>query len=251
MNSNSNAAVRFLRKRSCLILTTGLVGCVSFFGCNKSKPEGQSSATAAEDWVDHSETSPEERTYLEYGRGVVQAVSAQNYAAFYGQLSSHAKARISLNQFAPAEDAAVFARQEKLAEKNVTLPRFLELMQRCEGQFGRPATPLNLHVHTTDAAPLSGTKHAGTDGLDTMFAIGNMPDLAPAAIRKASLRAKIRVALTAPQLAETAKALRVSPEELANDKDFEPYLTLKLVLVAVDGGLQVGYFEFLPPSMLD
>src|SRR5690349_11886211 len=90
---------------------------VGVSGCSKSKPNSSETAAASkEDWVDHSDTSPEERTYLEYGRGVVQAVSAQNYEAFYGQLSSHAKARISLNQFAPAEDEAVFARQEKSAE---------------------------------------------------------------------------------------------------------------------------------------
>ena len=223
----------------------------AFTGCNKSKTTEKEPATSAEDWVDHSDRSPEERTYLEYSRGVVQAVSSQDYAAFYAHLSSHARARMSLNQFAPADDGAAFARQEKQPEKAVALPRFIELMQQCETRFGRPAKPLKLYVHTTDAAPLSGTKHEGTDGLDTMFAIGNMPELAPAAIRKASLRARIGVELSAAQLAETAKAYHLSLEELQKDKDFEPYLTLKLVLVAGEGGLQVGYFEFLPPSMLD
>ncbi|MEO6003716.1 MAG: hypothetical protein ABIZ04_27330 [Opitutus sp.] len=233
----------------------GTAACVAALiavsGCSKSKPHPDQTAASTEDWVDHSDTSPEQRSYLEYGRGLVEAVSTQNYAAFYNQLSSHAKATMSLNQFAPADDQAVFARQEKAAEKNVTQPRFLELMQRCEARFGRPSSPLNLHVHTTEAAALSGTKRSGTDGIDTLFAIGNMPELAPAAIRKASLRAKIRVTLSPAQLEETAKSLRVTAEELRNDKDFEPYLTLKLVLVAVEGGLRVGYFEFLPPSMLD
>jgi hypothetical protein len=228
-----------------------LVAGVVFTGCNKSKIVEKDSAASAQDWVDISDTSPEERTYLEYARGVVQAVSSQDYTAFYGHLSSHARARMSLNQFAPADDESVFARQEKQPEKAVALPRFIELMQQCETRFGRPITPLNLHVHTTDAAPLSGTKHDGTDGIDTMFAIGNMPGLASAAIRKASLRAKIQVELSATQLAETAKAHQVTVEELQKDDDFAPYLTLKLVLVAGESGLQVGYFEFLPPSMLD
>jgi hypothetical protein len=230
-----------------LVTVTG----VAFTGCSKSDPTGKDSAESAQDWVDVSEASPEERTYLDYGRGVVQAVSSQNYGAFYDQLSSHARARMSLNQFDPADDEAVFARQEKQPEKNVALPRFLELMQLCETRFGRPVTPLNLHVHTTDAAALSGTKRQGFDALDTMFAIGNMPDLAPTAIRKASLRARIRSELSAAQLAEAAKAHDVNVEELQKDQDFEPYLTLKLILVAGESGLQVGYFEFLPPSMMD
>ena len=177
-----------------------LVASVAFTGCNKSKTDEKHSDASAKDWVDFSDATAEERNYLEYGRGVVQAVSAQDYTAFYNQLSSHARARMSLNQFAPAEDEAVFARQEKQAVKDVTLPRFLELMQLCETQFGRPATPLNLHVHSTDA---------------------------------------------------TALAYEVTVEELQKDEDFEPYLALKLVLIAGNGGLQVGYFEFLPPSMMD
>jgi len=243
-----------MKKNTLLAATIGLTILVTggaFTGCNKSKTTETTAAPSAKDWVDHSDSSPEERTYLDYGRAVVQAVSSRDYAAFYGCLSSHARARMSLNQVAPADDEALFARQEKQPETAVTLPRFIELMRQCESRFGRPTKPLNLHVHTTEAAPLSGTKHAGTDGIDTMFAIGNMPNLAPAAIRKASLRAKIQVALTPAQLAETAKAYHVTADELQKDEDFVPYLTLKLVLVAGETGLQVGYFEFLPPSMLD
>lgn len=219
--------------------------------CNKSKPEGQASAAKTEDWVDTSESTTEGKAYLAYGRGVVRAVSDRDYAAFHGQLSTQARSRMSLNQFAPADDEAVFARQEKNPEKNVPVERFIQLMQQCETRFGRPQQPLNLHIHSTEAVVLAGTQRGGIDGLDTMFAIGNMPDLAPAASRKASLRAKIRVELSPTQLAESAKAYQVSVEELQKDPDFDPYLTLKLVLTEHEGGLQVGYFEFLPPSMMD
>jgi hypothetical protein len=41
------------------------------------------------------------------------------------------------------------------------------------------------------------------------------------------------------------------PENNDYDADEWPYLTLKLVLVEEDGKLKIGYFEFLPPSMLD
>ena len=40
-------------------------------------------------------------------------------------------------------------------------------------------------------------------------------------------------------------------EELKNSPDFEPYFNIKVVLVEENGQLKVGYFEFLPPSMMD
>jgi len=38
---------------------------------------------------------------------------------------------------------------------------------------------------------------------------------------------------------------------LQKDPDFQPYFNLKVVLVEEASALRVGYFEFLPPSMLD
>jgi len=43
----------------------------------------------------------------------------------------------------------------------------------------------------------------------------------------------------------------ISVEELKKEESFDPYLNLKVVLVEEDGELKVGYFEFLPPSMMD
>ena len=40
-------------------------------------------------------------------------------------------------------------------------------------------------------------------------------------------------------------------EQLKKEEDFDPYLNLKVVLVEEGGQLKIGYFEFLPPSMLD
>jgi hypothetical protein len=40
-------------------------------------------------------------------------------------------------------------------------------------------------------------------------------------------------------------------DELKKDPDFAPYFTLKAVLMEEEGSLRVGYFEILPPSMLD
>jgi hypothetical protein len=198
------------------------------------------------------DVTPEERRYLEYGRGVVQAVTNRAYADFYAELSVEARARMSLNQFAPEDDETAFARQEKQPRLEVTAAQFLELMGRAEKRFGLPLIPLDLHLHTSDPAVLSGAKREGLDALDTMFAIGNMPASIPASTRKASLRAKIEVELSDEELVEVAKTYNVTVEELQKDEDFKPYLSLKLVLVAgEDGKLRVGYFEFLPPSMMD
>lgn len=224
-------------------------------GCGKKNAAEDESAPSSgqkEDWVQTKDATPEERACLDYGRSVVQAVANRTYAGFYAQLAAQARARLSLNQFAPEDDEAAFARNEKQPRLNVTLPEFLELMSRAEKRFGKPLKPLDLHVHSSDPAVLSGAKREGLDALDTMFAIGNMPAQIPAASRKASLRAKISVELTAAELAETAKQYKMSVEELQKDEDFKPYLTLKLVLVTdADGQLRVGYFEFLPPSMMD
>lgn len=224
-------------------------------GCGKEDPlESGSSPSSAqkENWVQTEDVTPKEHSYLEYGRRVVQVVADRAYADFHAELSSQARARLSLNQFAPEEDEAAFDRNEKQPRLIATLPEFLELMGRVEKRFGLPLKPLDLHVHSSDPAVLSGTRREGLDAMDTMFAIGNMPAQIPAASRKVSLRAKIGVELPSEQLATVAKSYNKSVEELRNEVDFNPYLTLKLVLLTdTDGSLRVGYFEFLPPSMID
>lgn len=226
-------------------------------GCEKRQPAtGQSgppgTRAKASDFVQiDNETTDLERHCLDFGRTVVMAVAARNYEEFYGQLSSHAKAQMSLNQFAPEEDDAKFERNEKMPRRNVALPEFLQLMAAAEKFHGAPVKPLDLHVHTSDPAVLAGTATGGFEAIDVMFAIGNMPKLAPPAIRKASLRGSLRVDLSPEQLAEAAKAYETTVDELVKMEDFKPYLNLKLVIVEEDDALRVGYFEFLPPSMMD
>jgi hypothetical protein len=87
--------------------------------------------------------------------------------------------------------------------------------------------------------------------MDSMFAIGAMPDWIPANIRRASLRGQIHTELSPQELAKVAQQEGISVEELKKEEDFDPYLNLKVVLVEEGGQLKIGYFEFLPPSMLD
>jgi hypothetical protein len=87
--------------------------------------------------------------------------------------------------------------------------------------------------------------------VDSMFAIGAMPEWIPADIRKASLRGQIHTQLSPQELENVAQRDGISVEELKKSEDFDPYLNLKVVLVDEDGQLKIGYFEFLPPSIWD
>jgi hypothetical protein len=87
--------------------------------------------------------------------------------------------------------------------------------------------------------------------MDSMFAIGAMPDSIPAEIRRASLRGQIHTELSSEELEKVAQEQGISVEKLKKEEDFDPYLNLKVVLVEEDGELKVGYFEFLPPSIMD
>ena len=231
-----------------LAVALGLVGC----GKRQPATGGSESRAKSSDFVQmDNETTEIERHCLDFGRAVMMAVAARNYEEFYGLLSSHAKAQMSLNQFAPEEDDAKFGRNEKMPRRNVALPEFLQLMATAEKFHGAPMKPLDLHVHSSDPAVLAGTATGGFEAIDVMFAIGNMPKLAPPAIRKASLRGSLVVDLSPDQLTETAKAYETTPEELLRMEDFQPHMTIKLVIVEEDGALRVGYFELLPPSMMD
>jgi len=226
-------------------------------GCGKRQPatggsESSPSRAKSTDFVQSdSDTTDVEQHCLDFGRSVMLALAARNYEEFYGQLSSHAKAQMSLNQFAPEEDETKFERNEKMPRRNVALPEFLTLMAMAEKFHGSPQKPLNLHVHTSDPAVLAGTATGGFEAIDVMFAIGNMPKLAPAAIRKASLRGSLGVELSTEQLAEMAKAYETTVDELVKMEDFQPYMNVKLVIVEEGDSLRVGYFELLPPSMMD
>jgi hypothetical protein len=191
--------------------------------------------------------SPQERQYLSAARPFANAIAARDYSAAFGFLSSHATAWMSLNQFVAAEDDAQYARNEANPTSNVTPELFAKWMTRVEAQHGVPGSLKRLYVHNTEAKVLSGRG----EPLDTLFAIGAMPAWIPAEIRKASLRGQIATRLTPAQLQEAAKHEGLSVEELQKNPDFAPYFNFKLVLVEEEGALRVGYFEFMPPSMLD
>jgi hypothetical protein len=239
-----------VRAAAVMALALGLVAC----GKRQPAPGGsdsQSRARPADFVQSDSDTTDVEQHCLDFGRSVMLALAASKHEEFYGQLSSHAMAQMSLNQFVPEGDDAKFERNEKMPRRNVALPEFLTLMATAEKFHGSPRKPLDLHVHTSDPAILAGTATGGFETVDVMFAIGNMPKVASAAIRKASLRGSLAVELSPEQLAEAAKAYEMTVDELVKMGDFQPDMNVKLVFVEEGDALRVGYLEFLPPSMMD
>lgn len=219
-------------------------------GCGKSGQEGgeQEQARAVEE---EEKLTPEEQKYLDAAKPFAVAIAGRKYDEAYALLSSHATTRMSLNQFAPEDDDAKFARNESMPIAKVTAAKFAELMQTSEKRFGAPSALKDLDVFSTDPNAMDRKGKQGFDAVDAMFAVGNIPDTVPANIRRASIRGKIGTQLTPEELARIAKEYETTVEELQKDEDFEPYFTIKLVMIEDGGQLKVGYFEFLPPSMLD
>ncbi|MCE9582823.1 MAG: hypothetical protein K8T20_10045 [Planctomycetes bacterium] len=225
--------------------TIALLGLI-LAGCGKKAAKKEDAAAAEEE-----KATPEERRFLAAARPFVAAIAQRKYDDAYALLSSHAKSQMSLNQFAPEDDEAKFAEREKNPVLNVTADKFRELMAKEEEAHGSPRSVRVLSVFSTNADILNRRGKEKLDALDSMFAIGNMPESVPAEIRRASLRGKILTQLSAQELEKAARQEGISVEELQKSADFEPYCTLKVVLVEEGGELRVGYFEFLPPGLMD
>jgi hypothetical protein len=179
------------------------------------------------------------------------AVANRKYADAYALLSSHARARMSLDQFKPAQQDADVQQNQSYAFDNVTAEQFAYLMQYVEAAHGAPRAPKMLHVFSTDPDLLNRRSKEQFGAMDSMFAIGAMPDWIPANIRRASLRGQIHTELSPQELQNAAQREGISVEDLKKSEDFDPYFNLKVVLVDEGGQLKVGYFEFLPPSLMD
>jgi hypothetical protein len=220
--------------------------------CSRKASNGEKkTAQKSEDDFLDNDAKPEERKYLLAAKPFFIAVGNRKYADAYALLSSHARARMSFNQFTPAEEQATFQQYESSPYLNVTAEQFAYLMQYVEAAQGAPRAPKMLHVFSTDPVVLSRRSKEQFGAMDSMFAIGVMPDWIPTDIRRASLRGQIHTELSPQELANVAMRQGITAEGLKKDQDFDPYFNLKVVLVEEAGQLKVGYFEFLPPSMMD
>jgi hypothetical protein len=221
-------------------------------GCGKKGQEGENKTVqkSEDDFLD-KDAKPNERKYLLAAKPFFIAVVSRKYADAYALLSSHARARMSLEQFKPAQQDADSQQNQSYAFDNVTAEQFAYLMQYVEAAHGAPRAPKMLHVFSTNPDVLNRRSKEPFGAMDSMFAIGAMPDWIPAESRRASLRGQIHTELSPQELQNVAQREGITLEELKKSEDFDPYFNLKIVLVDGGGQLKVGYFEFLPPSMMD
>ena len=225
---------------------------ISLTSCGRSGSDGEKKTTqkSEDDFLD-KDAKPDERKYLLAAKPFFVAVANRKYADAYALLSGHAKARMSFNQFTPAEEQATFQQYESSPYMNVTAEQFAYLMRYVEAARGTPRAPKMLSVFSTDPDVLNRRSKEQFGAMDSMFAIGAMPDWIPANIRRASLRGQIHTELSPQELQNVAQREGISVEELKKSPDFDPYFNLKVVLVEEGGQLKVGYFELLPPSIMD
>jgi len=221
-------------------------------GCGKKGQEGEKETVqkSEDDFLD-KDAKPDERKYLLAAKPFFMAVASRRYADAYALLSRYAIARMSLEQFKPAPEDSDSQQSQSYAFDNVTPEQFSYLMQYVEAAHGAPRAPKMLHVFSTDPDVLNRRSKEQFGAMDSMFAIGAMPEWIPADIRRASLRGQIHTELSPQELEKVAAKEGISVEDLKKSDDFDPYFNLKLVLVEEGGQFKIGYFEFLPPSIMD
>ena len=225
---------------------------VLLMSCGKQGQDGQKKTVqkSEDDFLD-KDAKPDERKYLLAAKPFFIAVANRKYADAYALLSKYAIARMSMDQFTPAQQDSDAQQNQSYAFDNVTAEQFAYLMQYVEAAHGTPRAPKMLHVFSTDPDVLNRRSKEQFGAMDSMFAIGAMPDWIPSDIRRASLRGQIHTELSPQELEKVAATEGISVEELKKSEDFDRYFNLKVVLVEEGGQLKVGYFEFLPPSIWD
>ena len=198
--SRSNKNVRSVAGRATILIAAVLLPLLLTSCGKQGQGETKTAQKSEDDFLDKN-AKPEERKYLLVAKPFFIAVANRNYAAAYALLSSHARARMSLNQFTPAQQDADFQRSESYPMTNVTAEQFAYLMQYVEAAHGAPRAPKMLNVFSTDPDVLNRRSREQFGAMDSMFAIGAMPDWIPADIRRASLRGQIHTELSPQELA--------------------------------------------------
>src|SRR5215813_12421314 len=124
---------------------------LSSTGCGKKGQNGEKKTTqkSEDDFLD-KDAKPDERKYLLAAKPFFVAIANRKYADAYALLSRYAKARMSFNQFSPAEDDSDSQQSQSYAFDNVTVEQFAYLMQYVEAAHGAPRAPKMLHVFSTN-----------------------------------------------------------------------------------------------------
>jgi hypothetical protein len=234
------------------LIATAILLPLSLTSCGKTGRDGDKKTLqrTEDDFLDE-DAKPDERKYLLAAKPFFIALANQKYADAYRLLSKYATARMSLEQFKPSEQDADAQQNQAYVFDNVTPEQFAYLMQYVEAAHGAPRAPKMLYVFSTNPDVLNRRSKGQFGAMDSMFAIGAMPEWIPPDIRRASLRGQIHTELSPQELQNAAQREGISVEELKKSADFDPYFNLKVVIVEEAGQLKIGYFEFLPPSIWD
>src|SRR5262249_44312794 len=147
------------------------------------------------DFLD-KDAKPDERKYLRAAKPFFIAVANRKYADAYALLSRYAIARMSLDQFKPAEQDSDSQQNQSYAFDNVTAEQFAYLMQYVEAATGTPRAPKILRVFSPAPDFLTGRTKKNLAALDSFFPTAELPFCIPADIRRASLRGQIHTELS-------------------------------------------------------
>ena len=90
-------------------------------GCGKKGHDGEKKTVqkSEDDFLD-KEAKPDERKYLLAAKPFFVAVANRKYADAYALLSSHSRARMSLDQFKPAQQDSDVQQNQSYAFDNAT-----------------------------------------------------------------------------------------------------------------------------------
>src|SRR5436190_18835416 len=221
-NTNAESGVwRLVIVAAAILLPLSVTSC----GKNGQAGDKKTIQKSEDDFLD-KDAKPDERKYLLAAKPFFIAVANRKYADAYALLSSHARARMSFNQFTPAEEQATFQQYESNPYANVTAEQFAYLIQYVEAAHGTPRAPKMLSVFSTDPDVLNRRSKEQFGAMDSMFAIGAMPEWIPADIRRASLRGQIHTELSPQELEKVAATEGISVEELKKSEDLDLYFNL-------------------------
>jgi hypothetical protein len=118
--------------------------------CGKKNQEGEKKTVqkSEDDFLD-KDAKPDEQKYLLAAKPFFVAVANRKYADAYALLASHARGRMSLDQFAPAQQDSDSQQNQSYAFDNATAEQFVYLMQYVEASHGAQRAPKMLHVFST------------------------------------------------------------------------------------------------------
>ena len=170
----------------------------------KGQADEKKTVQKSEDDFLDKDAKPDERKYLLAAKPFFVVVANRKYADAYALLSRYAIARMSMDQFTPAQQDSDAQQSQSYAFDNVTAEQFAYLMQYVEAAHGAPHAPKMLHVFSTDSDVLNRRSKEQFGAMDSMFAIGAMPEWIPADIRRASLRGQIHTELSPQEIEKVA-----------------------------------------------